>query len=138
MSKGAEALSSPSAHALPHQITTYTKISRYKVPARFNKLMYSDFFSFSNQRTRVFRQPLFKHNSGFSNPCWFFRPQPRRRKLATKPSGHCTLKARFYGYRFSGKARFSGQNCYDGTMVLLWRFFLKITSYGRISVITYF
>ena len=28
-----------------------------------------------------------------------------------------TLKARFYGHRFSGKARFSGQNCYDGTTV---------------------
>ena len=28
-----------------------------------------------------------------------------------------TPKARFYGHRFSGKARFSGQNCYDGTTV---------------------
>ena len=27
------------------------------------------------------------------------------------------LKARFYGHRFSGKPRFSGQNCYDGTTV---------------------
>ena len=28
-----------------------------------------------------------------------------------------TLKARFYGHRFSGKAGFSGQYCYDGATV---------------------
>ena len=28
-----------------------------------------------------------------------------------------TLKARFYGHRFIGKPRFSGQNYYDGTLV---------------------
>ena len=28
-----------------------------------------------------------------------------------------TLKARFYGHRFSGKARYSGKNYYDGTSV---------------------
>ena len=27
------------------------------------------------------------------------------------------LKARFYGHRFSGKARFNGQNCYDSITV---------------------
>ena len=28
-----------------------------------------------------------------------------------------TLNARFYGHSFSGKPRFSGQYCYDGTTV---------------------
>ena len=33
------------------------------------------------------------------------------------PISKPALKSRFYGYRFSGKALFSGQNCYDGTTV---------------------
>ena len=35
----------------------------------------------------------------------------------TPHQGNITLKARFYGHRFSGKLRISGQYSYDGTTV---------------------
>ena len=57
------------------------------------------------------RRSLFNHISSMYSSLDLFQEKTIHYKITI------TLKARFYGPRFSGKARFSGQNCYDDTTV---------------------
>ena len=58
-----------------------------------------------------FDVPLIKICALSASPTWMYQ-----RLSFCKPLWN-TLKARFYGNRFSWKPRFSGQWCYDGTAV---------------------
>ena len=53
----------------------------------------------------------------FFHPYYSKKPKKVFASLRHSSSLKSTLKAWFYGHRFSGKPRFSGQYCYDGTTV---------------------